>query len=334
MVDDGAQPSGPLAEAVGQDTSGRATTEGHRRHHSRHLALRRSVWGAAAVMVAGLVIAVPVGMASSATATPSAVTSRAAAHATQTTPAPPSRPVSTPTVAAPTIPTTPTTPAGSVPASSPAATPAPTPSVAALVAHVEAAGIVPASTWSWSMGDTAAPCGVISSAGGAAGCTSWSSGVEHTVFSGSPSLALVAHEVANAEVEQFAIPTLLQEVSTAAAGTSWSSTDAVASCLVAHFMGFQDGVAGTWQCPVALAASVDAHIHDTVVTTQTTAVCGMSSGIASTLTFTASSGTLTVTTPSSGQTAPAGVPVTVSGVGTFTARDLGGTASVAGVCQG
>jgi hypothetical protein len=183
------------------------------------------------------------------------------------------------------------------------------------------------------MGDTATACGVVAGTGGA-GCTSWSSGVEHTVFSGSPSLALVAHEVANAEVEQSALPALLQEVGTDAAGTSWSPTDAVASCLVADLMGFQDGVAGSWQCPTALAASVAAHIHDTVVTPQTTAVCGTSTGITSTLTFTANSGTLTVTTPSSVQTAAAGAPVTVSGVGTFTARVVGGTATVAGVCEG
>jgi hypothetical protein len=201
-----------------------------------------------------------------------------------------------------------------------------------MVADVEAAGIVPAQTWSWSMGDTAATCGVTSSVGGAAGCTSWSAGVEHTVFSGTPTLALVAHEVANAEVERFALPALLQEVGSAAAGTSWSSTDAVASCLVEHFMGVQDQVAGSWQCPSALAATVAAHIHDTVVTTQTTAVCGTASGKVSTLTFTADSGTLTVTTPSTTQTAAAGTPVTVSGVGTFTARDVGGTATVAGVC--
>jgi len=184
------------------------------------------------------------------------------------------------------------------------------------------------------MGDTSAPCGVTSSAGGGAGCTSWSAGVEHTVFSGAPSLALVAHEVANAEVEQFALPSLLQEVASAAAGTSWSPTDAVASCLVAHFLGFQDGVAGSWQCPATLAAWVAAHIHDTVVTTQTTAVCGTASGIASTLTVTAESGTLTVTTPSTTQTAVAGVPITVSGIGTFIARDVGGTATVVGVCEG
>jgi hypothetical protein len=158
--------------------------------------------------------------------------------------------------------------------------------------------------------------------------------VEHTVFNGSPGLALVAHEVANAEVEHSAIPALLQQVGSAAAGTSWSPTDAVASCLVEHFMGFQDGVAGAWQCPEVLAASVATHIHDTVVTTRTTAVCGTSSGIPSTLTFTASSGSLTVTSPAGTETASAGVPVTVSGVGTFVAADEGGTPTVAGVCEG
>ncbi len=290
--------------------------------------LRRGLLGSAAVAVAGLAVAVLSVTASSAHASPSAPVTTAAVQVTPTTTAPASSPSTTATVAAPVTATTSTT------ASAPVATPAPQPSVATLVAQVEAAGIVPASTWTWSMGDTAAACGVVAGTGGA-GCTSWSSGVEHTVFSGSPSLALVAHEVANAEVEQSAPPALLQEVSTDAAGTSWSPTDAVASCLVADLMGFQDGVAGSWQCPVALAASVAAHIHDTVVTTQTTAVCGTSSGITSTLTFTASSGTLTVTTPSSVQTAVAGAPVTVSGVGTFTARVVGGTAAtLVGVCEG
>ena len=236
----------------------------------------------------------------------------------------------TPTPAVTTDQTSPAAAAASVPE----AIVAPRPSVGSLVTQAETAGIVPPPSWSWSTGDTGASCGVIASAGGAAGCTSWSSGVERTVFAGSPTLALVAHEVANAETEQFALPSLLLEVSTAAAGTSWSPTDAVASCLVAHFLGFQDLVAGSWQCPVALAASVAAHIHDTVVTTTTTAVCGLSSGTSSTLTFTASSGTLTVISPSTSQTAAAGIPVTVSGVGTFTAMDQGGTANVVGFCEG
>ena len=58
-------------------------------------------------------------------------------------------------------------------------------------------------------------------------------------------------------------PSLVAEVTTAEAGTSWSPIDAVASCLVEHFMGFQDDAAGTWQCPADLAATVAADIHDT-----------------------------------------------------------------------
>ena len=220
------------------------------------------------------------------------------------------------------------------PAASATATP---PSTSALVAQVEAAGIVPAPTWSWSMGDTESPCGVIAGGGWASGCTSWAAGVERTVFAGTPSLALVAHEVANAETEHFAVATLLNEVSADAAGTSWSPTDAVASCLVMHFLGFEDNAAGSWRCPAGLAASVAAHVHDTIITTQTTATCGVTSHASSTLTFSASLGTLAVTSPSGGpipQTASAGTPVTVSGIGTFTAEDLGGTLSVTGICEG
>jgi hypothetical protein len=88
-------------------------------------------------------------------------------------------------------------------------------------------------------------------------------GREYTVFAGTPTLALVAHELANAETQNDAVPSLLNEVAAAAAGTSWSPTDAVASCLVVHFMGFQDNAAGTWQCPAPLAALVSTHIHDT-----------------------------------------------------------------------
>ncbi len=136
-----------------------------------------------------------------------------------------------------------------------------TPSVAALVADVEASGIEPGSNWTWTMGDTSTYCGPISGAG--TGCTYGEGGLEHTVFAGTPTLALVAHELANAETQNDAIPSLLHQVATAAAGTSWSPTDAVASCLVEHFMGFQDNAAGTWQCPAALAATVAEHIHDT-----------------------------------------------------------------------
>jgi hypothetical protein len=294
------------------------------------LVLRRYFWAPllATALVGGLAVIVPMGTASNAAPTPSRARAAPTGYVTPTIAVPKTSSAPIPAAAASSIPATP------VAAAAPAAAPAPTLSVASLVSQVEAAGIVPPPTWSWSLGDTATSCGVTSSVGGAAGCTSWSSGVEHTVFSGSPGIALVAHEVANAEVEQYAIPGTLQQVSSAAAGTSWSPTDAVASCLVEHFMGFQDGVAGSWQCPAVLAATVAAHIHDTIVTTRTTAVCGASSGIASTLTFTASSGSLTVTSPTSTETATAGVPVTVSGVGTFIAADQGGTPTVAGVCEG
>ncbi len=327
MVDIGAQQTGSSTLSGGLPAISRATDQVAGGQRTRRPTLRRRFWLslAAVVALAGLALALPQATAAPAAASPAA---GAAGHRTSTTTAPPAPSTTTPAV------TTPPTPTTSVAVPAPVAAPAASPSVAALVAEVEAAGIVPSSTWSWSMGDTAASCGVTSSPGSAAGCTSWSSGNVRTVFAGSPPLALVAHEVANAEVEQYAIPSLLAEVSAAAAGTSWSPTDAVASCLVAHFLGFQDGVAGSWQCPVALAASVAAHIHDTVVTNQITAVCGTASGTASTLTFTASSGTLTVTTPSSTLTAAAGVPVTVSGVGTFTAKDVGGTPTVAGTCLG
>jgi hypothetical protein len=134
--------------------------------------------------------------------------------------------------------------------------------VAELVGEVEASGIAPGSNWSWSMGDTATQCGAIAGAG--AGCTYGSNGLEYSVFSGSPTLALVAHELANAETQNDAVPSLLSQVATAATGTSWSATDAVASCLVAHFMGFQDQSAGTWQCPAPLSTIVAANIHDSL----------------------------------------------------------------------
>jgi hypothetical protein len=133
-------------------------------------------------------------------------------------------------------------------------------SVSELVKQVEASGIQPGSNWTWTMGDTATYCGPISGSG--TGCTYGEAGLEHTTFSGTPTLALVAHELANAETQNDAVPSLLKEVADAAAGTSWSPTDALASCLVEHFMGFQDDAAGTWQCPVALATTVAEHIHD------------------------------------------------------------------------
>jgi hypothetical protein len=144
----------------------------------------------------------------------------------------------------------------------PVSAPVSEPSLAEMVAEVEAAGVEPGSNWSWSVGDTAAHCGAVSGAG--TGCTYGSGGLEYSVFSGSPTLALVAHELANAETQNDAVPALLNEVAVAAAGSSWSPTDAVASCLVANFMGFQDASAGSWQCPAALATAVAAHIHDSL----------------------------------------------------------------------
>ena len=136
------------------------------------------------------------------------------------------------------------------------------PTISALVANVEAAGIEPGANWSWSIGDTATHCGVITGTG--TGCTFGAAGLEQTVFAGSPTLALVAHELANAETQNDAVPSLLNEVAAAAGATSWSPTDAVASCLVANFMGFQDQSAGTWQCPAPLASFVADNIHDTL----------------------------------------------------------------------
>jgi hypothetical protein len=171
-------------------------------------------------------------------------------------------PVTTTTqaAAAPAPTTTPTTQAAVPAPAPPAVSPAPDPAIATLVAQVEASGIDPGSNWSWSMGDTATHCAAMSGAG--TGCTYGTGGQEFTVFAGSPDLALVAHELANAETQNDAVPTLMNEVAAAEDGTSWSPTDAVASCLVEDFMGFQDDAAGTWQCSAALGAEVAADIHD------------------------------------------------------------------------
>jgi hypothetical protein len=134
-----------------------------------------------------------------------------------------------------------------------------------MVAEVEAAGIEPGSNWSWSMGDTTAHCGPLSGSG--TGCTFGAGGLEYTVFAGSPNLSLVAHELANAETQNDAVPNLLSEVAAAEGASSWSPTDAVASCLVAHFMGIQDDAAGVWVCPATLATFVAGNIHDTLSTT-------------------------------------------------------------------
>jgi hypothetical protein len=247
--------------------------------------------------------------------------------------------------AAPTPTTTTTGPAALTPvsmssasaASSETQTSTSTSTVSTLVSQVEAAGVYPGPNWSWAMGDTAASCGAIAGGTLATGCTSWSSGTERSVFAGSPPLSLVAHEVANAEAAADATPSLLSLAASAEAGTSWSPIDAVASCLVEHFMGFQDKAAGSWQCPDALASLVAQDIHQTVVTNRTDAICGTTSDISSTLTFIGTAGTLTVTAPapdSTPQTVGAGLPVTVSGVGSFTAVDQGGTITVTGACNG
>jgi hypothetical protein len=179
---------------------------------------------------------------------PHAVTPPATASTTTTAPTP-----TTTTSPAAVAPAPAPTPAAPVPASAP---------IAALVAQVEASGVDPGATWSWTMGDTTTQCGVIPGNGAGTGCTFGAAGAARTVFSGAPSLALVAHELANAETENDAIPSLMNEVAQAEAGTAWTPIDAVASCLVEHFMGFQDGAAGTWECPVALATVVAANIHD------------------------------------------------------------------------
>jgi hypothetical protein len=177
--------------------------------------------------------------------------------------------------ASPVPPPSPSTTTSPMPAvTEPTAAPTPSPTttattptmsseVAAQVREVEEAGIDPGPNWSWSMGNPSTSCGTIPDASIATGCTSGAAGAATTVFSGIPTLALVAHELANAETENDAVPSLMAEVDTAEAGTSWSPIDAVASCLVAHFMGFQDNAAGSWQCPADLASTVAADIHET-----------------------------------------------------------------------
>ena len=184
----------------------------------------------------------------------------------------PTSPVAPTAVTAPPATTTPTPVAVAAPQSAPAAatptstTPGPTVGdVAALVAQVEATGIAPGPGWTWSFGDTAA-CGAIPGSNVGTGCTAGAAGAVTTVFAGSPGLLLVAHELANAEVENYAVPALLGLVARAEGGASWSPIDAVASCLVVHFVHVQDGAAGPWACPSALADVVGAHIHDAAFT--------------------------------------------------------------------
>jgi len=173
--------------------------------------------------------------------------------------------------ASPEVPVVATTAPPAVPASRPATPPATVPTlapgadVAALVSEVEAAGIAPGSTWTWSAGDTSS-CGAIPGTNVGTGCTSGAAGSVATVFAGAPGLLLVAHEIANAETENYAVPGLVALVARDAGGTSWSPIDAVASCLVAHFLHVQDGAAGSWACPVGLADIVAAHIHDATFT--------------------------------------------------------------------
>ncbi len=82
------------------------------------------------------------------------------APAAVTPPASASRPLhdrppapTTTTATAPTAPAPAPTPAAPVPTNAP---------IAALVAQVEAAGVDPGATWTWTMGDTTTQCGVIS----------------------------------------------------------------------------------------------------------------------------------------------------------------------------
>jgi hypothetical protein len=194
-------------------------------------------------------------------------------HRVTTTPttAPGTPPSTSTTTTAPiaTAPALATGPAATAPTARAAAvTPQPIgPSVAALVAEVEAAGVDPGANWHWSIANTATQCGIIPGNNVATGCTFGAAGIAQSVFTGSPSLALVAHELANAETENDAVPNLISEVATAEAGASWSPIDAVASCLVENFMGFQDVAAGTWQCPAPLATLVAENIHNSGFTT-------------------------------------------------------------------
>jgi len=168
--------------------------------------------------------------------------------------------VATTTTVAP-VPTEPTTvPVPTATTAAPTSVP-PAVDLAALVTRVEASGIAPGPSWTWSYGGPSA-CGVIPGANLGTGCTSGAAGSVTTVFAGSPGLLLVAHELANAETENYAVPSLVSLVSRSAGGASWSPIDAVASCLVVHFLGVQDDAAGPWACPTALADVVATAIHD------------------------------------------------------------------------
>jgi len=185
---------------------------------------------------------------------------------TTTRPVEPTTVTAPPATTASTSTATPTTPTAPVPATpAPVAPGSTVGDVAALVAQVEATGIAPGPTWTWSFGDTVA-CGPIAGTNVGTGCTAGAAGSVTTVFAGAPGLLLVAHELANAEVENYAIPALMGLVARAEGGASWSPIDAVASCLVVHFLHAQDGAAGSWACPSGLADVVAAHIHDATFT--------------------------------------------------------------------
>jgi hypothetical protein len=254
-----------------EDTSCERVTQDHRSSGSRArtvLVLVATVAaGAAAVWgVSGVPDARAASIRLSAPPAPTTTTAPAPV-ATTTPPAVPTTttaPVPVATATPPAVPTTTTSVPTSVPAPEPA--PATTADVAALVVQAEASGIAPGPNWSWTLGDTAR-CGVIPGGDNVGtGCTSGAAGSVTTVFAGSPGLALVAHELANAETENYAVPALVDLVVREGGSASWSPIDAVASCLVVHFLGFQDGAAGPWACPAALADVVAGGIHNAAFT--------------------------------------------------------------------
>jgi hypothetical protein len=186
----------------------------------------------------------------------------------------PTKPAVLPPVPAVVALTAPVTPPP-VPVAAPAPAPAPVvtavpaqpiPSVTALAAQVVASGIDPGPAWTWTFSPTST-CGVLPGNNSATGCTTgFKDGSANTVFWGTPPLTLVAHELANAEVEIYAMAPLIAMVTRAEAGTSWSPIDAVAGCLVVHYMNIPDTSAGTWTCPPALGDIVAANIHNAAFT--------------------------------------------------------------------
>ncbi len=335
MVDDHGQGANRSGDAAAGRPSKLASTTGGAKAPVRRT--RRLGWCAGAAIVAVGVAALVYPASSFGTAAPARHLATPATSARRVHAAHPQAAATTTSSTTPVAASPPATSTAPVVGTTTATTTPPTvdPSIASLVAEVEAAGIVPGPGWTWTVGDVPASCHVAVEPGQGTGCTSWTSGVETTVFEGQVTLALVAHEVANAETEADAAPTLLDDVQADAAGSSWSATDAVATCLVAHFLGIQDLAAGSWQCPAPLATSVAAHLHDVIVTTRITAICGVTSGVASTLTFDSGGGSLTVSGPGTAgaTTATAGSSMVVSGIGTFTADDTGGVPHIEGVCH-